>query len=87
MSTILDHMRLALRQSLEKQWYDDKMRQEQLSALAHDLKTPLTIIRGNAELLFDTSADGNILLRVAFPNWAVMRYLKIRISSSLSMTE
>lgn len=51
----LDHMRLALRQSLERQWYDDKMRQEQLSALAHDLKTPLTIIRGNAELLLDTS--------------------------------
>ena len=50
----LDHMRLALRQSLSQQWYDDKMRQEQLSALAHDLKTPLTIIRGNTELLFDT---------------------------------
>ncbi len=51
----LDHMRHALRQSLERQWYDDKMRQDQLSALAHDLKTPLTIIRGNTELLFDTS--------------------------------
>lgn len=51
----LDHMRLALRQSLSRQWYDDKIRQEQLSALAHDLKTPLTIIRGNTELLFDTS--------------------------------
>ena len=51
----LDHMRLALRQSLSKQWHDDKMRQDQLSALAHDLKTPLTIIRGNTELLFDTS--------------------------------
>lgn len=51
----LDHLRLALKQSLSKQWYDDKMRQDQLSALAHDLKTPLTIIRGNTELLFDTS--------------------------------
>lgn len=51
----LDHMRLALRQSLSRQWYDDKMRQEQLSALAHDLKTPLTVIRGNTELLFETS--------------------------------
>ena len=51
----LDHMRLALRQSLARQWHDDKMRQDQLSALAHDLKTPLTIIRGNTELLFDTS--------------------------------
>lgn len=50
----LDHMRLALKQSLSKQWYDDKMRQEQLSALAHDLKTPLTIIRGNTELLLET---------------------------------
>lgn len=51
----LNHMRIALKQSLSKQWYDDKMRQDQLSALAHDLKTPLTIIRGNTELLFDTS--------------------------------
>ena len=50
----LDHMRLALKQSLSKQWYDDKMRQEQLSALTHDLKTPLTIIRGNTELLLET---------------------------------
>lgn len=51
----LDHMRLALKQSLSRQWYDDKLRQEQLSALAHDLKTPLTIIRGNTELLFETT--------------------------------
>ncbi len=32
-----------------------KDRQYKLSALAHDLKTPLTIIRGNTELLFETS--------------------------------
>lgn len=51
----LNHMKIALKQSLSKQWHDDKMRQDQLSALAHDLKTPLTIIRGNTELLFDTS--------------------------------
>ena len=50
----LDHMRLALKQSLSEQWYEDKMRQDQISALAHDLKTPLTIIRGNTELLFET---------------------------------
>ena len=51
----LDHMRLALKHSLMKQWQDDKARQDQLSALAHDLKTPLTIIRGNTELLLDTA--------------------------------
>ncbi len=29
-------------------------RKEQIMALAHDLKTPLTLVRGNAELLYDT---------------------------------
>lgn len=50
----LNHMRLALKHSLIKQWNDDKVRKDQLTALAHDLKTPLTIIRGNTELLLDT---------------------------------
>ena len=53
-----DHMKLALKESLAKQWQDDKMRQEQLAALAHDLKTPLTIIRGNTELLLDLPLSG-----------------------------
>lgn len=50
-----DHMKLALKEALVKQWQDDKMRQDQLAALAHDLKTPLTIIRGDTELLLDLS--------------------------------
>ena len=50
----LNHMKLALKKSLTEQWQADKLRQEQISALAHDLKTPLTIIRGNTELLYDT---------------------------------
>lgn len=51
----LEHMKHALKKSLSEQWEADKMRQGQISALAHDLKTPLTIIRGNAELLCDTN--------------------------------
>ncbi|MCI8738391.1 MAG: HAMP domain-containing histidine kinase, partial [Lachnospiraceae bacterium] len=50
----LNHMKLALKKSLTEQWQAEKLRQEQISALAHDLKTPLTIIRGNTELLYDT---------------------------------
>lgn len=50
----MDHMRAALKLSLESQWKMEQTRKEQISALAHDLKTPLTIIRGNAELLYDT---------------------------------
>lgn len=53
-SVALDHMKTALKQSLSKQWKDERIRQNQLSALAHDLKTPLTIVRGNTELLLDT---------------------------------
>lgn len=56
-SISLGHMREALNSSLKQQWESEQARREQISALAHDLKTPLTIIRGNAELLQDTDQD------------------------------
>lgn len=49
--TSLNQMKDALQDSLKAQWDMERQKQEQLSALAHDVKTPLTIIRGNAELL------------------------------------
>ncbi|WP_230874900.1 sensor histidine kinase [Lysinibacillus cavernae] len=52
-----EHMKEALNTSLKQQWEAERSRREQISALAHDLKTPLTIIRGNAELLLDTVQD------------------------------
>lgn len=51
----MDKMRSTLKYSLESQWKAEQMRKEQIYALSHDLKTPLSIIRGNAELLYDTS--------------------------------
>lgn len=51
----MDNMRHALKLSLESQWNMEQSRKEQISALAHDLKTPLTLIRGNAELLYETN--------------------------------
>ena len=50
----MDEMRMALKESLEKQWRMEQTKNEQMSALAHDLKTPLTLVRGNTELLDDT---------------------------------
>ena len=47
----LEHLRKSLKMSLEEQWEMEIKREEELSALAHDIKTPVTIIRGNAELL------------------------------------
>lgn len=53
----LEQMKEALRLSLKRQWELERSRREQISALAHDIKTPLTIIRGNAELLQETIQD------------------------------
>ncbi len=44
----LDHMRAALKDALESQWKTEQEKNRQVSALAHDLKTPLTLVRGNA---------------------------------------
>lgn len=53
----LDHMRVALRESLMENWKAEQDKQNQISALTHDLKTPLTVARGNAELLAMTTLD------------------------------
>lgn len=53
----LDHMRVALRDSLMENWKAEQDKQNQISALTHDLKTPLTVARGNADLLAMTSLD------------------------------
>lgn len=54
----IDNMRVALKESLESQWKSEQAQKEQILALAHDLKTPLTLVRGNAELLYDTGLTG-----------------------------
>lgn len=50
----MDKMKETLKTSLQKQWNLERSRREQISALAHDVKTPLTIVRGNVELLSET---------------------------------
>ena len=49
-----DRMRVTLKESLEKTWAAQESQRRQVAALAHDLKTPLTIMRGNADLLGET---------------------------------
>ncbi|MGH4137381.1 sensor histidine kinase [Clostridium sp.] len=53
----ISDMKTELKKSLEQQWNLEGAKKEQISALAHDLKTPLTIIKGNAELLSDSTLD------------------------------
>ncbi len=47
----LSSMGEALKDSLNEQWTMEKHKKDQIAALAHDIKTPLTVIKGNAELL------------------------------------
>lgn len=47
----LQQMGSQLTDSLQAQWRMEQQRAGQVAALAHDLKTPLSIIQGNAELL------------------------------------
>ena len=52
-SSMKDH----LKSSLEKQWSTEQLQRKQIAALAHDLKTPLTVIQGNIDLLSETTLD------------------------------
>ena len=52
--TSLETMKDALKDSLSAQWDMEQQKRQQLTALAHDIKTPLTIIKGNAELLAES---------------------------------
>ena len=50
-------MKNNLKSSLEKQWRAEQLQREQIAALAHDLKTPLTVIQGNIDLINETELD------------------------------
>lgn len=51
--TAIETLRQELSCALKEQWASEQQKNESLAALAHDLKTPLTVIQGNAELLVE----------------------------------
>lgn len=54
-----EDMRVDLKESLEKQWKMEEERREMISAVAHDLRTPITIIKGHVEGLLETKQLNN----------------------------
>lgn len=52
-----DKMKIALKEALEKQWGLEEERREMVAAVAHDLKTPLTIIQGHAEGILESNQE------------------------------
>lgn len=82
----LDGMKKELEQSLNRQWRMRQERNDSIAALAHDLKTPLTVIGGNAELLKEErlSEEQKLCVEMILRNVShAQRYLdKLRICVS-----
>ena len=51
----LEKIKLGLSESLRTNWREEEKKRNQISALSHDIKTPLSIIKGNSELLGETN--------------------------------
>lgn len=49
-----ENMRASLKEALEKQWKLEEERKEMIGAVAHDLRTPITIIKGHVEGLLES---------------------------------
>lgn len=56
----MERMRVSLKQSLEEQMTAEEARHKRMETLAHELKTPLTLIQGNAELLAADLEEGRL---------------------------
>lgn len=53
----MDAMRASLAESLEARWAAERGQREQMASLAHDLKTPLTVLRANADFVAEELED------------------------------
>lgn len=49
-----ENMRGALKDSLLREWKLEQERRDMMDAIAHDFRTPMTVIQGNVEMLADT---------------------------------
>ncbi len=78
-------MEAALSQSLKTEWETEQKRKSNISALAHDIKTPLTVIKGNSELILeeDNIAEMYQLADIINSNSdKIERYIKLLIDET-----
>lgn len=86
----MERMREALYRSLSAQWAAQREREAEIAALAHDLKTPLTLVGGNAELLLDEELPPGWRKRVeaiAASNDRARQYVAKLLETSAGMDE
>ncbi len=60
LTVAFETMKIALQKSLKKQWKLEQDRQEFVDAIIHDVKTPLTIMSANAEILSKKIDESNM---------------------------
>ncbi len=76
----IEKLKVALSISLKEQWDKEQQKKSQLSALAHDIKTPLTVIKGNAELLAENDSckeDKELISFIQSSADTIERYLEL----------
>lgn len=86
----MERMREALYSSLSSQWTAQQVREEEITALAHDLKTPLTLIGGNAELLLDeklTESGRKMVEKIVASNNRAKQYVSSLLETSIGTDE
>ncbi|OPJ65213.1 phosphate regulon sensor protein PhoR [Clostridium oryzae] len=86
----MDHMREALYSSLSSQWAAQQEREAEIAALAHDLKTPLTLVGGNAELLLDEElpeSSRKMVETIAASNDRAKQYVASLLETSVGADE
>ena len=78
-------MRDKLKSSLAQQWKAEQIQKEQIAALAHDLKTPLTVIQGNVDLINETELNAEQKMYAGYITESaeqMQAYIKILIDIS-----
>ncbi|MFO3715348.1 sensor histidine kinase [Anaerococcus cruorum] len=56
----LDAMAIDLKKSLNDQWHIEKNQKYLIEAITHDIRTPITLIKGNTELLKEESSPDQL---------------------------
>lgn len=78
-------MKDSLKNSLQEQWKAEQVQKEQIAALAHDLKTPLTVIQGNIDLMAETALNAEQKLYADYitnSSEQMQSYIKVLIDIS-----
>lgn len=86
----IESMSAALESSLKQQWDMEQNRKMQMAAITHDIKTPLTIIKGNTELLLESEQvveDKELLEYIRTSSDKVERYLGMLMAATRAENE